>query len=63
MGNRKISADVKLAAICLGEKNLMNVSDILECVGFSKRTFYCVLKLYRDTGNVVKAPSNHRGRP
>lgn len=41
----------------------MSLTDILECVGFSKRTFYRVLKLYRDTGNVVKAPSNRRGRP
>jgi transposase len=41
----------------------MSLSDILECIGFSRRTFYHVVKLYRDTGDVVKAPSNRRGRP
>jgi len=63
MGNRKISSDVKCAAIRLWEKDLMSFGDILECVGFSERTFFRVLKIYRETGNVVKAPSNHRGRP
>lgn len=38
----------------LYEHNLIPLDDILDCVGFSERTFYCVLKLWRATGDVIK---------
>ncbi|KAJ7610377.1 hypothetical protein FB45DRAFT_982213 [Roridomyces roridus] len=50
MGNRRISRDVKIAAV------------ILACVGFSRSTFFRVLKLWKETGDVVRA-SNRPGRP
>lgn len=63
MGNRKISPDLKLAAMKMYEKGLMDLDDILDCVGFKESTFYRVLRLYRDTGDVVRPRSNLRGRP
>ena len=63
MGNRKISADLKLAAIKLLERGIMDLDDILDCVGFSARTFYRVLKLYNETGDVVRPKSTSHGRP
>jgi transposase len=63
MGNRKISPDLKFAAMKMYEKGLMDLDDILDCVGFKERTFYRVLRLYRDTGEVVRPNSNLRGRP
>ncbi|KAF8874798.1 hypothetical protein BD779DRAFT_1427141, partial [Infundibulicybe gibba] len=59
----RISADVKIAAIRLFETGLMRLQDILDCVGFSKRTFYRILSLYRETGDVVRLHSPLRGRP
>lgn len=49
----KISRDVKLAAIKLYERDLLPLSDILDCLGFSKRTFYRILNLWYHTGDVV----------
>jgi transposase len=63
MGNHKISPDLKLAAMKLYDKGLMDLDDILDCVGFKESTFYRVLKLYRDTGEVVQPRSNLQGRP
>ncbi|KAG2037897.1 hypothetical protein BDR03DRAFT_896139, partial [Suillus americanus] len=54
MGNRKISADLKLAAIRLHEQGILRLDEILDCVGFSRMTFYRIKKLYNMTGNVVK---------
>jgi hypothetical protein len=36
---------VKLAAIQLHQLNLLSLRDILECCGFSERTWFRVLKL------------------
>ncbi|KAF8230388.1 hypothetical protein L208DRAFT_1476133 [Tricholoma matsutake] len=61
---RKISRDVKIAALNLHESSILPLPDILACVGFSERTFYRVLKLWKETGNVV--PHRHgncKGRP
>ncbi|KAG1854434.1 hypothetical protein DFJ58DRAFT_787893 [Suillus subalutaceus] len=53
---QKISHDVKLAAVNLYERQHLSLQDILACdgqLGFSESTFWCVLKLWRKTGNVV----------
>jgi transposase len=62
---RKISRDLKLAAMNLYERELVSLDDILDCVGFSKRTFYRVLNLWRETGDVIKHLHGPglRGRP
>jgi transposase len=63
MPYRRISRDLKLAAMNLYERELIPLEDILDCVGFSERTFYCVLKLWRETGDVVNHTHGFRGRP
>lgn len=63
MGNRKISPDLKLATIHLHEWGILTTCEILECVGFSRRTFLRICKLYRETGDVVKPRSEYIGRP
>jgi transposase len=54
MPYHKNSRDLKLAAMNLYEHNLIPLDDILDCVGFSERTFYRILKLWRTTGDVIK---------
>src|SRR6267154_367316 len=44
----KISADLKLAAIHL--QGILRLGEILDCVGFSRMTFYRVKKLYETGG-------------
>lgn len=63
MPYRKISRDVKLAAVRLYERELLPLEDILDCVGFGERTFYRVLALWRETGDVVKHNFGAPGRP
>lgn len=63
MGNRRISDDLKVAAMNLYDRRLLRLTDILDCVGFSRRTFQRVRKLWRQTGWVSKEPSVLRGRP
>jgi transposase len=63
MPYRKISPDVKLAAVNLYERDLLPLEDILDCVGFSERTFYRILRLWRTTGDVVAHAETLRGRP
>jgi len=62
MGNRRISRDVKIAALNLYEQGHLSVKEILACVGFSRSTFFRVLHLWRTTGDVVR-PQNRTGRP
>ena len=50
---RHISRDVKIAAIQLAERQLLPLNDILLCCGFSRRTFYRILKLWQTTGDVI----------
>jgi len=50
----KISCNVKIVVMHLYEHNLLSLSDILDCVGFSPSTFWCTLKLWQGTGDVVK---------
>lgn len=60
---RKISRDVKLAAINLYEHNMLSLEQILECVGISESTFWRVCKLWRETGDVVRHNYGAAGRP
>ncbi|KAG1785611.1 uncharacterized protein HD556DRAFT_1435081 [Suillus plorans] len=46
----KISRDVKLAAVNLYEREILSLEQILECVEFSERTFWRILKLWRENG-------------
>ena len=57
MGNHRISPDVKLAAIRLYERQLLPLCQIPECVGFSRRTFFRILSLFNETGEVAKPRS------
>jgi len=63
MPNRKILHDLKLAALCLHQHGAMPLSDILQCLGISWMTFFCVQKIFHETGDVVKPRSAYRGRP
>src|SRR5882757_5010866 len=60
----KISCNVKLAAIQLHQCDLLPLHDILECCGFSEQTWFRILKLWRETGDVInRQPSRVlRGR-
>jgi transposase len=40
-----------------------SLNKILDCVGFSRMTFYRIKKLYDETGVVVKPRSEYIGRP
>ena len=61
---RKICHDVKIAALNLYEGEVLPLPDILACMGFSKRTFYHVLKLWRETGDIVSHQrAAHTGHP
>jgi transposase len=62
MGFRIIGRDVKIAAIRLYECGLLDLDDILDCCGFSRRTWFRVWKLWSETGNVVSEASSLRGR-
>jgi transposase len=63
MGFRHISRDIKLAAIRLYEHDLLVLDDICDCCGLSLRTFYRILKLWRETGNITKPKKPFRGHP
>src|SRR5882757_11168469 len=51
---RKISRDVKLAAVNLYEHEHLSLEQIPDCVGFSERTFWRILKLRKVSGDVVQ---------
>ena len=59
---RRIS-HVKLAAIRLYYTQILTLQQILDACGFSRRTFFRILKLWRETGDVVKARLLTRGMP
>ena len=63
MVNRRISDDLKLAALRLKARGRDSVSEILDIVGFSKKTFYRVQGQFRRIGTVAKANAIGRGRP
>jgi transposase len=61
---RKISRNVKIVVLNLHENGILTVPDILASVGFSESTFYRVLRLWRETGNVVSyRHGNKAGHP
>jgi transposase len=59
---RKISRDLKLAAVRMHEQNILSVASIIECLQISRRTFYRVLDLWNTTGDVVQHTNGARGR-
>ena len=63
MPYRKISPDVKLAAMKLYDHNILPLSDILDIMGFSQRTFYRVHQLWNNTGNVVSHNPHQKHGP
>lgn len=63
MGYRKIEDQVKLAALRLWDADLLPLPTILGVVDFSESTFWRAHKLWKDTGQPSKPPSNQRGRP
>jgi hypothetical protein len=62
MGNCSISRDLKIAALNLYEQGHLPLKTILSCVGFSRRTFFRMLNLWRTIGDVERK-SNRPGRP
>ena len=62
MPNRRIERGTKLAGIKLYEHGVLPLATILDVLGYSRRTFFRTLKLWREPGDVVSAPSNMRGR-
>ena len=59
---RKISRDVKLAAIKLYERGLLPLETILDCLVISRSTLFRIRKIWDETGDVVKHPAGIRGR-
>ena len=60
---RKISRDIKLAAIRMHEQEILPLHTILACLQISKSTFYRILDLWERTGDVIKHTYGLRGRP
>jgi transposase len=63
MGYVHIPPEVKLIAIKLYMADAMSLRDILDCCGFSKRTFRRTWKRFHETGSVEHLPCTTRGRP
>jgi len=62
MGFRKISRDLKLAAMRMHDQGILPVGTIIDCLQISRRTFYRVLELWITTGDVVRRTHGVRGR-
>lgn len=63
MVNRRISDDLKMAALRLKARGRDSIEEILQIVGFSRRTFERARRRYHHTGTVTKAEAIGRGRP
>ena len=63
MGFRKISRDLKLAAMRIHDHGILPVGTIIDCLQISRRTFYRILDLWVTTGDVVRHTNGIRGRP
>ncbi|PPQ82244.1 hypothetical protein CVT24_012928 [Panaeolus cyanescens] len=59
---RKISKDIKLAAIRLYENNILSKAVILDYLNLSSRTFDRIYALWNSTGDVVRVTNGTRGR-
>ncbi|KAJ8596834.1 hypothetical protein M405DRAFT_689137, partial [Rhizopogon salebrosus TDB-379] len=46
----------------LHQRDLLGLPDILECCGFSGRTWFRILKLWRETGDVVNRQPGRTSR-
>jgi transposase len=62
MGYRFIHRQAKIAAVRLYEHDLLALNDIWDICGFSRRTWFQILKLWNETGDVVRKRSQRRGR-
>jgi len=60
---RKISCDVKVAALRLYHDQILPRAAILDYLGLSSRTFDRVHAIWAATGDVVNHPNGIRGRP
>ncbi|KAG1850860.1 hypothetical protein DFJ58DRAFT_656570, partial [Suillus subalutaceus] len=58
-----ISCDIKLAAVNLYKCQHLSLHNILTCVGFSESTFWCVHKLWWETGDIVSPTYSLHGCP
>jgi transposase len=63
MGSRRISDDLKEAALCLERRGRDSTSEILKIAGFSRSTLYRTRRRKDLTGSVAKTRANERGRP
>ncbi|KAJ3523244.1 hypothetical protein NMY22_g11530 [Coprinellus aureogranulatus] len=63
MPYRPISKDLKLAAVRLHEGGHLSIDNIIDCLQISRSTFFRVLKLWRETGDVVAHRVGLPGRP
>ncbi|KAJ7080906.1 hypothetical protein B0H15DRAFT_786782 [Mycena belliarum] len=63
MPNRRISDDLKEAALRLEDRGRDTTEEVLEIVGFSRSTLYRARKRKILTGWVTKAVAHGRGRP
>ena len=63
MPYRKISKDIKIAAMRLYEDDVLSKPAILDYLRISSRTFDRVLALWNATGEVVKETNGVHGRP
>src|SRR5271155_1876578 len=54
MPYRKISRDLKLAAMRMHEHEILSVAQITDCLQISRCTFYRVLELWHTTGDVIR---------
>jgi len=58
-----ISHDLKIAAmIRLHECQLLDLTNILECCTFYRRTWFCILKLWHKTGDMVSKSTSLHGQ-
>jgi transposase len=62
MGYRFIHRQAKIAAIRLYERDLLDLEDILDICGFSRSTWFRILKLWNQTGDVVRKPTQRTGQ-
>ena len=60
---RKISRDVKIAAVRLYERGLLDLPDILSCCNISQSTWYRLYHLWKETHRVVREPAKHISSP
>ena len=62
MGYRFIHCQAIIAAIRLYERDLLDLENILDICGFSQHTWFRILKLWNETGDVVRKPTQHAGQ-